>query len=147
MEHVRDYAQTLTEGGTKGEKCDYLLVKVGDSLRYVPVLSKLKLNKKRKAQAAGDEDERAPGQVEHIVLAPRGLAAEDARQMQANLSLASNQAVRPAMTHWETKQQLTDLERAVASEVKSLFVVAIGKNEDAQMHEEEEDDIFASKPS
>ena len=101
---MRDYAQTLTEGGAKGEKCDYLLVSVDDSLRYMPVQSKLKLNKKRKALVVGDEDDRAPGQVKHIVLAPRGLAADDVRQIQANLSLSSNKSHRPSAPVWENKQ-------------------------------------------
>lgn len=58
MTHVRDYAQTLTEGGSKGERFDYLLVQTAaDELRFVPVASRLKLNKKRKAHAfAEDED-------------------------------------------------------------------------------------------
>jgi hypothetical protein len=57
---VRDYAQTLTEGGSKGERYDYLLVKTADDeLRYVPVASRLKLNKKRKAHAFAEDEEAA----------------------------------------------------------------------------------------
>jgi len=38
LTHFRDYAQTLTEGGSKGEKCDYLLTHMNDTeLRFVPV--------------------------------------------------------------------------------------------------------------
>lgn len=81
LTHFRDYAQTLTEGGSKGEKCDYLLTHINDTeLRFVPVQSKLKLNKKRKAHAFAEDDEHAAqSQVKHIVIAPRGLSGDDAR--------------------------------------------------------------------
>ena len=81
--HFRDYAQTMTEGGSKGEKCDYLLTQVNDSqLSYVPVQSKLKLNKKRKTQTFAEDDEHAAlNQVKHIVIAPRGLTSDDTRQI------------------------------------------------------------------
>lgn len=45
--HIRDYTYSEVRGGTKGEKQDYMLVKVGDQCQYVPVVSKIKLNKKR----------------------------------------------------------------------------------------------------
>lgn len=45
--HIRDYTYSEVRGGTKGEKQDYILVKVGDQCHYVPVVSKIKLNKKR----------------------------------------------------------------------------------------------------
>ena len=51
VRHFRDYAYTKTTGGTKGELVDYILYSTSDDreLRYAPVASKLKLNKKRKA--------------------------------------------------------------------------------------------------
>jgi hypothetical protein len=37
-------------GGAKGEKYDYMLIKTNENkLEYVPVISKVKLNKKRLA--------------------------------------------------------------------------------------------------
>lgn len=48
--HVRDYTFSEVRGGVKGEKCDYVLMKVGDAFEYVPVASRVKLNKKRLAQ-------------------------------------------------------------------------------------------------
>jgi len=46
---VRDYTFSEVRGGVKGEKCDYMLTKVGDAYEYVPVSSRIKLNKKRLA--------------------------------------------------------------------------------------------------
>ena len=74
---MRDYAQTLTEGGSKGERYDYLLLETADDrLCYVPVSSRLKLNKKRKAHAFED-DEHAYAQVPNIVIAPRALSKDE----------------------------------------------------------------------
>ena len=33
----------------KGEKADFMIMKVGDLFKYVPIVSKVKLNKKRVA--------------------------------------------------------------------------------------------------
>ena len=44
------------KGGTKGEKHDYALLKSGDSLLYIPIVSKIKLNKKRQVQVERDSD-------------------------------------------------------------------------------------------
>lgn len=140
VSHFRDYAQTLTEGGSKGEKCDYLLVDLGDgSLRYVPVMSKLKLNKKRKAHAFAEDEEAAHSQVQRIVIAERGFTSDDARQIQANLSLCNNKALKVGTVPFESKQQLLDVERSVATELKSMFKSAL---KDEPM--ESEDDIFKS---
>ena len=51
LEHIRDYAFIETKGGSKGEKVDYVLCQSEDGreLRYAPLISKLKLNKKRVA--------------------------------------------------------------------------------------------------
>ena len=50
LQHIRDYAFTEMKGGSKGENADYLLYDTGnDVLQLVPITSKLKLNKKRKA--------------------------------------------------------------------------------------------------
>jgi hypothetical protein len=46
---VRDYTFSEVRGGVKGEKCDYLLTKVDGAYEYVPVSSRIKLNKKRLA--------------------------------------------------------------------------------------------------
>lgn len=47
--HIRDYTFSEVRGGTKGEKSDFLLVKVGEQYQYVQVVFKIKLNKKRLA--------------------------------------------------------------------------------------------------
>lgn len=50
VKHIRDYAYTKTVGGTKGEKADYILYATNNDkeVRYAPITSKIKLNKKRK---------------------------------------------------------------------------------------------------
>ena len=54
VHHVRDYAFSQIDGGTKGEKADYILVVTDEGeIRYAPVTSKLKLNKKRRAKVEG----------------------------------------------------------------------------------------------
>jgi hypothetical protein len=62
MHYVRDYAFTETFGGTKGEKADYLLIndeQPGElgHMRYIPVVSKLKLNKRFRKSSAYFEEE------------------------------------------------------------------------------------------
>ena len=55
--HCRDYTFSEVVGGTKGEECDYMLIKGGEAFEYVPVGSRIKLNKKRLAQVeAYDSD-------------------------------------------------------------------------------------------
>ena len=59
VKHFRDYAFSQTKGGSKGEKADYILYPTSDNkeLLYAPVVSKIKLNKKRKAQMHTEEGE------------------------------------------------------------------------------------------
>ena len=53
LQHYRDYALSEIKGGSKGETADYLLYDTGrgDTLQFVPVTSKIRLHKKRKANA------------------------------------------------------------------------------------------------
>ena len=44
------------KGGTKGEKYDYVLVSSKERLHYLPIVSKIKLNKKRQVQVDRDSD-------------------------------------------------------------------------------------------
>lgn len=53
---MRDYTFNEVKGGTKGERYDYVLVKNGENLHYIPLVSKIKLNKKRQVQVKGDSD-------------------------------------------------------------------------------------------
>jgi preprotein translocase subunit SecD len=110
VHHVRDYAFSHIEGGTKGEKADYILVATGDNeIRYVPVTNKFKLNKKRRAKKEDanlgylhdDNDEPQvfvpkkqvfTNQVQNIVIAPRAYSKDDVRQINSNLSLVGNKA-------------------------------------------------------
>ena len=55
--HIRDYTFSEVRGGIKGEKTDFMLVNNGETYEYVPVVSRIKLNKKRLAQVeAYDSD-------------------------------------------------------------------------------------------
>lgn len=53
---MRDYTFNEVKGGTKGEKYDYVLIKNGVSFDYIPIVSKIKLNKKRQALVERDDD-------------------------------------------------------------------------------------------
>lgn len=81
---MRDYAFNEIVGGTKGEKCDFLLLECADgSLRFIPVASKVKLNKKRRATMDSLNEEMGEGVAgsyaakaaakhpDHILIAPR----------------------------------------------------------------------------
>lgn len=78
-QHVRDYTFNEVKGGTKGEKYDYALVRSGESLHYIPLVSKIKLNKKRQIHVERDAEGEpiVKEQIKNIVIAPRGLAHED----------------------------------------------------------------------
>ena len=83
MKHVRDYAFTEQKGGTKGEQADYILQEGVDEngnheLRYVPVVSKIKLNKKRKANT--DQNE-STDKVDNIVICPRSITLDEASDL------------------------------------------------------------------
>jgi hypothetical protein len=80
---VRDYTFNEVKGGTKGEKYDYVLIKNGVSFDYIPIVSKIKLNKKRQALVERDDDGEPiiKDQIYNIVIAPRGLADEDRKNM------------------------------------------------------------------
>ena len=84
VKHFRDYAYSQTKGGSKGEKADYILYPTADNkeLLYAPIISKIKLNKKRKAQMQTEEGEvqirTKTAQAENIVLAARGYSKEEA---------------------------------------------------------------------
>lgn len=80
---MRDYTFNEVKGGTKGEKYDYVLIKNGVSFDYIPIVSKIKLNKKRQALVERDDDGEPiiKDQIYNIVIAPRGLADEDRKNM------------------------------------------------------------------
>lgn len=108
------------KGGTKGEKFDYVLVKVGDTLQYVPVISKIKLNKKRQAHVEVDSDGepvlKHNRQVTNIVIAPRGLSAEDRMQMLKQMSFYGLQEARipDSQIAFADKDEVTNIEQIAA---------------------------------
>ena len=81
MQHVRDYAFNEITGGMKGEPADYLLYDTGrgDSLSFLPITSRVKLNKKRKMSAAFDEAGGAATRpdITHIVMAARAYSKDE----------------------------------------------------------------------
>lgn len=127
MAHVRNYTFSELVGGTKGEKFDFLLQKKTDgSLRYIPVSSKVKLNKKRKANAEtnedGDQKPMESKQAQHIVLAPRSFSGEDQKQIQTQIAdSAMSLKLNGNAVIFETKDQLIEVEKQVASSLKLAF--------------------------
>lgn len=87
MKHVRDYAFTEQKGGAKGEAADYILQEGVDEngqiqMRYVPVVSKIKLNKKRKATT---QQVKGVDKVENIIICPRALQLDEAKDLKSQL--------------------------------------------------------------
>lgn len=76
-------------------------------LSYLPVTCKYKLNKKRKATSAYDEDKTS--QVKNIVIAARGYTLEEKQQ------------IRSSTVFFNSKDDLFNCERNVATELKGLF--------------------------
>ena len=99
--HFRDYAYSQTKGGSKGEKADFILYSTADAreLRFAPVTSKIKLNKKRMALAFDDGE--APKksknkQAENIVITSRGYSRTEAMTIKEQLIESGNNNYRIA---------------------------------------------------
>ena len=96
VKHFRDYAFSQVKGGSKGEKADYILYATSDAreLRFAPIVSKIKLNKKRKAQALNDDGEvptrKSNSQVENIVISSRGYSRDEALDIKKQLNEVGN---------------------------------------------------------
>lgn len=85
---MRDYSFAESLGGTKGESHDFVLIDcpLDGTKRYLPIGNKIKLNKKRKIHAYGDEDELGSKKhANYLIMAPRGLAKEDVSQIKDRL--------------------------------------------------------------
>ena len=54
-------------------------------MRYIPVAHKLKLNKRFRKTSLEYENPDADKKVDNIVLAPRGISKEEARNIRKNL--------------------------------------------------------------
>ena len=93
MNRYRDYAFTETIGGTKGEKADYMLLDGGKDndlgqLKYMPVGSRIKLNKRFGPKLARHEDEDEDEQkVKNIVIAPRSLTRNEVSNIRSTFDL------------------------------------------------------------
>lgn len=114
VKHFRDYAYTQTVGGTKGEKADYILYATANTreLRYAPIVSKIKLNKKRKAIAFnedGDVPTRSKNkQVENIVITSRGYSKDERQTINNQLTEMgnSNYKIASDIVAFESKDEL-----------------------------------------
>ena len=104
-----------------------MLVEHSDgSMRYVPVASKVKLNKKRKANVEMGEDGEpqrgANHKADHILIAPRGMAPEDLTHMQAKVAGAGlRHRIPESEVVFKSKESLTDGERQAAQILKAAF--------------------------
>lgn len=128
-------------GGIKGEKSDYMLIKVGDTFEYVPVVLRIKLNKKRLAQVeAYDSDgfavNQTDKQISEIFVAPRGLTHEDRARMLTQVADYGLKAckVPDSIVIFEDKAKLVEAEEAMATVVEKMFKVAAEEDkEDVKM--------------
>jgi hypothetical protein len=118
--HLRDYAFNEIVGGTKGEKYDYVLVQHSDgTMRYIPIQSKVKLNKKRKTNIElGEDGEPRMGnncQADHILIAPRGLAEEDLTLIRGNMAdYGLKHRVPDSQVLFKSKDMLIEAEKQAA---------------------------------
>ena len=134
LQHVRDYAFTEQRGGTKGEPADYILqegtAKDGKGeLRYIPITSKIKLNKKRKAVA---QNSTGADKVDNIILCPRSLCTDEAIEMKRALERHGTRsyAVDRSMCEFGRMSDIKLMEEKIKPVLMSLFQSDILQNED-----------------
>lgn len=127
MKHFRDYAYSQVKGGSKGEKADYILYGTADAreLRFAPIVSKIKLNKKRKALVA-DPDEAyisKNSQPENIVITSRGYSKDEAMTIKKQLENIGNTNYKIAanIVAFENKDGIVQTEKGIASSLKEVF--------------------------
>ncbi len=93
-------------------------------------MSKIKLNKKRQVQVERDSDGEpiAKEQIKYkyIVIAPRGLAAEDRSKMLDQMSsLGMTEAgISESQEVFKDKDRITQIEQAASQQLKALFKVS-----------------------
>lgn len=114
----------------KGEKVDFMLIQNGDQLQYIPVMSKIKLNKKRLAQmdavdSEGEPINKAIRQANQIYAAPRGMTADDSNQVANSLlDLQIKSLVPSSHVVFRDKSELAAASKVFEKEAKELFKVA-----------------------
>lgn len=131
-QHHRDYTFTEVKGGMKGEKADFMLVRCGDHFRYMPVVSKVKLNKKRVAQVnVTGEDGQHEVNMEHqdrfVYVAPRTFTSDEQKQIQSA-------SIGP-VSFKDAAVDLKVAEKALETHLHSMFEVVdeVKKDQDEEM--------------
>lgn len=150
VQHVRDYAFTEMKGGSKGEAADYLLYDTGSKLQFVPITSRIKLNKTRKTNVnAGEAEQQTKNEISHIVMASRAYSTDETRELgRMFLAQGDNQyKMLGSIAAFKSKDDVQETDRKVADVLKEMFRHHLPKVEldevDAQMGEvaqEDEDD-------
>lgn len=153
LQHVRDYAFTESIGGTKGEEADYVLYESanGASLCYAPIVSKLKLNKKRKAtavQSQPDDQQAAAARpdVSHIVLAGRGYSRDEERALNAQLARHGTKDLKVSsrLVAFADKEDLKGADLRATDILKEMFKQHLPKQEaPADLFEESDEEMGA----
>lgn len=134
MNRYRDYAFTETVGGTKGEKVDYLMMDGGKTqdlgqLRYMPINSRVKLNKRfRTKMGRGEvmEEEEDEKKVKNIVIAPRALTKGEVAQIRSSFDLAGRpkeEMTKPMVPLFEKNRDVSNVEIQHSNALKSLFII------------------------
>lgn len=120
MNRYRDYAFTETHGGTKGEKADYMIIDGGKSndlgqMRYLPINSRIKLNKRFRSKLARNEEfeEEDEQKVKNIVIAPRSLTKGEVAHIRSSFDLAGRpkeEMTKPMVPLFERNKDVTSVE-------------------------------------
>ena len=122
---MRDYAYHEIKGGAKGEIADYLLYDNGggNTLQFVPVTSKIKLNKRRKYSAVYENEPVNRNENSYIVLAARAYSKDEQDQFNKLLHSYGNKKYRVSdkITPFASKDELTRADKGVADLLKEMF--------------------------
>ena len=104
-----------------------MLIQKGDQLQYIPVISKIKLNKKRLVQmdavdSEGEPINKAVRQANQIFAAPRGMTVEDSKQVKNSLlDLHIKSQVSSSNVIFGDKSELVAAQEVFDKETKVLF--------------------------
>ena len=133
MNRYRDYAFTETHGGTKGEKADYMIIDGGKTndlgqMRYLPINSRIKLNKHFRSKLSRNEmeEEEDEQKVKNIVIAPRSLTKGEVANIRSSFDLAGRpkeEMTKPMVPLFERNKDVTNVEIKQSNALKSLFII------------------------
>jgi len=96
-------------------------------MRYIPVNSRIKLNKRFRSKLARheeeDEDEK---KVKNIVIAPRSLTKGEVANIRSSFDLAGRpkeEMTKPMVPLFERNKDVTSIEIRQSNALKSLFII------------------------